>query len=128
MSETDWLTPNQWIAARNEIRSILVDTARRQDVITYRALVSRLRSVRLEPNGLALARLLGDVSKSEDAVRRGMLTVVVVRQQEQMPGNGFFQLAARLGRDTSDKAKCWAEEINRVHKAWRPTAPEADGV
>ena len=37
------------------------------------------------------------------AAGRGMLSVIVVHKQGDMqPGPGFFELAQRLGRDTSD--------------------------
>ncbi len=38
---------------------------------------------------------------------------------DMQPGAGFFQLAKKLGRDTSDKTICWVEELRRVHGHWR---------
>jgi hypothetical protein len=48
-----------------------------------------------------------------------MLSVIVVHKTGDMqPGPGFFQLAKRLGRDTSDTTTCWIEELRRVHQYW----------
>ena len=118
LTAADELSPDQWAEAKEEIRSVLINTARPRDVISYRALVSLLSSARLEPNGRALADLLREISLAEDSLGRGMLTAVAVREDKRMPGNGFFDLAGQLGRDTSDKVGCWSEEIKRVYEAW----------
>ena len=48
-----------------------------------------------------------------------MLSVIVVHKVGDMqPGQGFFQLAKRLGRDTSDKTTFWVKELRRVHGHW----------
>jgi len=41
--------------------------------------------------------------------RHGHAFVIVVHKDWGMqPGPGFFQLAKKLGRDTSEKTTCWA--------------------
>lgn len=66
------------------------------------------------PPDLHLAPLLREISTEEDAAGRGMLTAVVVRRSTGLPGGGFFDLAARLGRDTTDRDRCWRDEHARV--------------
>jgi hypothetical protein len=34
------------------------------------------------------------------------------------PGPGFFELAEKLGRDTSDILDCWVNELKKVHAYW----------
>jgi hypothetical protein len=34
------------------------------------------------------------------------------------PGPGFFELAEKLGRDTSDIVKSWVDELKKVHAYW----------
>jgi hypothetical protein len=88
-------------------------------MIPYSDLVSRIGTIRMEPDSFALAHLLGEISEEEDAAGRGMLSVIVVHKDGDMqPGPGFFQLAKKLGRDTSDKTTCWVEELRRVHGHW----------
>ncbi|MDP9442281.1 MAG: hypothetical protein M3P34_08925 [Actinomycetota bacterium] len=44
--------------------------------------------------------------------------VVVHKDGDKMPGPGFFELAKRLGRDTTDRLATWATEMDVVQKAW----------
>lgn len=43
--------------------------------------------------------LLGDISTHHHELRRPMISVVVVTQEELRPGKGFFQLARDLNAD-----------------------------
>jgi hypothetical protein len=43
-----------------------------------------------------------------------MITAIVVHKNDGLPGEGFFALAKVLGRDVSDKLKCWTTEVARV--------------
>ena len=88
-------------------------------MISYSDLVARIDSIHMEPDSFALAHMLGEVSEAENAAGRGMLSVIVVHKDGDMqPGLGFFELAKKLGRDTSDKTACWVEELRRVHRSW----------
>lgn len=108
-----------WEAAKAEMQQILVERARLRGMIPYSDLVSRIETIRMEPDSFALAHMLGEISEAEDAAGRGMLSVIVVHKVGDMqPGPGFFQLAKKLGRDTSDKTTCWIEELRRVHAYW----------
>ena len=108
-----------WEAVKAEIRNILVDRARVRGMIPYSELVSMVNTIRLNPDSLELAHLLGEISEEEDAAGRGMLTVIVVHKHGDMqPGPGFFELARRLGRDTSDIMACWVNEFKKVHEYW----------
>ena len=58
--------------------------------------------------------MLGQISEEEDAAGRGMLSVLVVHKDgDKMPGPGFFTLAKKLGRDISDRDKCWSDELTK---------------
>jgi len=116
------LTESQWNEAKSEIRQILVDRAKIRGMIPYSELVDGLKTVKLAPDSYALAKMLGEISTAEDKAGRGMLTVIVVHKYGDMqPGPGFFDLAKRLGRDTSDILKCWVEELKQVHAYWSVT-------
>ena len=74
-----------------------------------------MRTIKLEANDYALTAMLDEISTESDAQGRGMLTVVVVHKTGDMrPGPGFFELARKLGRDTSDIDRCWIEEFKHV--------------
>jgi hypothetical protein len=108
-----------WDKAKAEMLQILVERAGIEGMIPYSDLVCRIETIRMEPDSFALAHMLGEISEEENAVDRGMLSVIVVHKEgDMLPGPGFFQLAKKLGRDTSDKMRCWVEELKRVQAQW----------
>jgi hypothetical protein len=109
-----------WDATKDRMRSVLGDRARAGRTIAYSELVATVGPVKLEPDSYALAAMLGEISEEEDALGRGMLSVVVVHKDGDMrPGPGFFQLAKKLGRDASDIDRCWVDEFRRVIEVWK---------
>jgi hypothetical protein len=110
-------TDEQRDAAMEEIRDILLKRVAEKKPIYYSELVDQLHTVKLEAKDPRLDYLLDEISREEDAAGRGMLSVVVIRKppQESLPGPGFFKLAKKLGRDTSDRNTCWVEELVRVY-------------
>jgi hypothetical protein len=110
-------TDTQWTAAKSEVREILISQARGgREPMSYTQLTANVHSIHFNPDDHALHYLLGQVSEEEDGAGRGMLSVMVVhRTGDQMPGHGFFKLARKLGRDTSDPDRCWADELNKVY-------------
>lgn len=111
------ITNAQWDAAKEEIRAILIKRVNEKRPIFYSELVEEVHTVKLRAKDPALDTLLDEISREEDAAGRGMLSVVVVRKppEESLPGSGFFKLAKKLGRDTSDRNTCWAEELVKVY-------------
>jgi hypothetical protein len=106
------------------MRSILVGRAKLRGMIPYSELVEQIRTIKLAPESYALASMLGEISTEEDKQGRGMLTVIVVHKHGDMhPGPGLFELAKRLGRDTSDILKCWVDELRQVHAYWSVQNP-----
>jgi hypothetical protein len=105
-------------ALKTEILGVLAEVARVGRLITYRELTARLTAVPLAPDASALAPILREISEAEDAAGRGLLTAVVVLKGKGVPGKGFFDLAGRRGRDTSDPMACWLAECERVYAAW----------
>ncbi len=69
-----------WNKAKEEMRTILRERAKVRGMIPYSELVSKIRTITLEPESYALANMLGEISSEEDAAGRGMLTVIVVHK------------------------------------------------
>ena len=66
-----------------------------------------------------IARILDGISRAEHIAGRPLLSAVVIRKDENMPGNGFFALAKRLGLHTKgDNFEFWLAELRRVHDYW----------
>lgn len=118
MNEHGFL-PEQWSAAKAEVKVLLAVRAKVSDTMSYSQLVILLKSVRLEPHDQRLFHLLDEVSTEEDAAGRGMLSAIVVHKSgDKQPGSGFFELAKKLGRDTSDITCCWIKELRKVYAQW----------
>jgi hypothetical protein len=108
-----------WQTAKQEARNIMIQRARLRGTIAYSDLVQKLTAIQLDAHDARVGNLLGEISEEEDQARRGMLSVVVVHKTGDMkPGPGFFELAAHLGRDTSDTDVCWIDELNKVFVIW----------
>jgi len=111
----------EWEDAKREGKAILTERAKQKEFIPYSEFVQHIRSIRFEgPHDSRLPHFLAEISKEESQAGRGMLTALVVRKNgECRPGQGFFELAEKLGRNTSDKDKCWIQEVERIFEIWR---------
>jgi len=109
---------SDWENAKSEMRNILIEIAKKQDIIPYSELVKRVQIISLEASSYALADMLGEISTTEDAAGRGMLSAVVVHKDDNLPGKGFFELGRILGRDISEKEEFWVDEVKRVYSSW----------
>jgi hypothetical protein len=90
------------------MRIVLEQVAARRGMIAYSELLNKLTTIAIAPFGLPMSEMLGEISEEEDAAGRGLLTVLVVHKSGDMePGVGFYELAEKLGRDTSDRMKLW---------------------
>jgi hypothetical protein len=113
------IAQSNWNAAKEEARSLMSARARVRGMIPYSELAGSITAANFAAHDQTLFHLIGEISTEEDAAGRGMLSVVVVHKHGDMqPGPGFFDLAKRLGRDTSDILKCWVAELHRVHAVW----------
>lgn len=67
-----------------------------------------------------LSQLLDDINAEEVTVHgRPMLSAVVVRKDESIPGPGFFECARKLGRYTAGAEDTfYCEELRQVYVAW----------
>lgn len=94
------------------------------DQITVRKFVDQITVRKFLPYDPALSQLLTEISRREDKEGRGLLSAVVVHQDaEGLPGDGFFELAAELGRDVSDRRACWEKEFKLTCAAHRNARP-----
>ena len=112
----------KWAAAKEEIRTVLAAKARARAMIPYSELVELVRSVTFSAFDQRLFAILGQVAVEEHEQGRPLLSVLVVHKSGDMqPGEGFFELAASLGRDTTDVLKAWITEVQKVYQYWAKT-------
>ncbi len=94
----------------------MADVARRRETITYDNLAARVWSQPPRPDEEELHVLIMLASYSEDFHDRGLLSAVVVNESDGMPGDDFFDLAERRGRDVSNREACWKAELAKVYE------------
>jgi hypothetical protein len=82
-------------------------------------LTQEIKAISFRPDSQSLSQLLSEISAAEDKKGKGLLSVVVVRKDNGMPGDGFFDLASKLGRDVSDRQGLFGRELSTVHARWR---------
>lgn len=116
--DTFGIPPRQWDAAKTQAREAMIARAKLGGVLPYSELVAKIQAVQFEPHDVRLFALLGEISAEEDAANRGMLSAVVVHKGDGQPGPGFFDLAQKLGRDTTAILPCWVSELKKVHAHW----------
>lgn len=108
-----------WSAARREMTIALRKTAARRGMICYSDLLAQITAIKFDLDDRAYHRMLGEVSEFEDRQGRGMLSAIVVHKTgDQEPGSGFYELAAQLGRSTTDRLKCWTDEVKLAYQVW----------
>jgi hypothetical protein len=115
------LSSTQWLAAKEEARVFLVSIAcdEKGKPVSYTALCREIKAIPFNPQSEPLGDLLSEISAEEDEAGRGLLSVLVVHEGDGNSGKRFFTEAKKRGRDTSDEAKCWVEELTRVLAYWR---------
>ncbi|WP_247828842.1 hypothetical protein [Arthrobacter antioxidans] len=114
-------------------RSIMVHTARRQELITYADLNQQMsKDTDTEPFDLsqdadrdALGALLADVVKEDLLHSRFMLSsVATLSEVEREPGSEFYMLAENLGHlefgaSRERKYAFWAEQLKLTHDHYK---------
>lgn len=111
-----------WQAAKDQIRDVLIDCAKREATITYSELVAKVSALDLQAHDPRLDQLLGQIASEEVGAGRGMLSVVVVHKTGDLrPGKGFYTCAEQLRMDVSDPEKLWVDQLKRVYSSWRQT-------
>ncbi|NQT06919.1 MAG: hypothetical protein HQ575_05195 [Candidatus Omnitrophica bacterium] len=122
MKKTD-IKRKSWECTKEEMRIAIIEQAKRENMITYSELLKKVKSLKLNIEEIdhrsIMAEMLGEISLAEDKAGRGMLSALVVHKTgDREPGQGFFDYAEVLGRDVSDKTKCWVREVSRVYDYW----------
>lgn len=104
---------------------VLNGVAGRRQLLTYREFSDRLRDrgILLHWRSPRMAQVLLEISERSVARGRGLLSALVVGSAAGLPGEGFFDLAARHGR-VGDRRAIWERERDRLF-AEAQSNPEA---
>jgi hypothetical protein len=67
-----------------------------------------------------IKEILDEINYYEHQHRRPMLSAVVIRQDINMPGEGFFKCARRLGEYWGNNDLVfWVHELTKVQEYWQ---------
>ncbi|MBI4524721.1 MAG: hypothetical protein HY695_13030 [Deltaproteobacteria bacterium] len=120
---TDQVPDHPELKINAEIYEQLKEVATRKSTTTYGEIAPLIGLDMTEAaDRNRLGNLLGEISTLEHRNGRPLLSVVVVHRDNNMPGNGFFKLARRLGAYTGrDDFEFFIHELKRVHDHWAAT-------
>lgn len=76
--------------------------------------------VGLGPHDFRLWAMLDEINQFEYENNRPMISALVISQEENRPGSGFWACASGLGKfiEGSDKDRFWSEELRSVWDYW----------
>ncbi len=104
-----------------QIYKRLVNVAQAGGYITYSDIAPLAGlDMTLQADRTEIGRILGEISTFEHNQGRPLLSVIVIHRDNNMPGEGFFQLARDLNRyQGADDLLFFIQELQRVHQHWR---------
>lgn len=108
-----------WQAAKDEMRAILIERARQRQTITYGELCEAIKTIHFRPDGYGLAGMLREISNEDVAAGRGYLATLVVRKSSGRPGPGYFKGMLARGMDSEALEQFWQEEFARTCRDWQ---------
>lgn len=119
-STTKRLAEAKWTTLRTEMRQIMVETARRGQLITYSELCATLKTAYLHFRSPALVKLLVEIGMEEVKAGRPVLPAVVVSKQSGMPGAGYFKIGGEPSdiEGSADPKAVWEADLQRVYEYW----------
>ena len=103
------------------VRDRLVTAARQHERVTYKEVAKAIgRPIKGPHWAVPIGRVLAPISEDEVAAGRPMLSAIVVSQDSDLPGEGFYKLGKQLGvvnagETSEDFAK---RQIRQVYEYW----------
>jgi hypothetical protein len=108
------------VEAKVELRDAIIDAARRGRLMSYTDAANAVTCTSVTPQSSTMRELLGAIVVEEHAKTGLLVTAVVVRHRDGVPGLGFFRAARKLGYDgTHNEFAFWAERRREVFDHFR---------
>ena len=114
------LAEAQWRELREEMRQVMIETARRGQLITYSEMCALLKTAYLHYHSPQIVKLLDEIGFIEREAGRPILPAVVVGKQSGIPGAGYFRLAGE-GHESEngfDPKVNWEADLQAVFDYW----------
>jgi len=103
----------------------LQEIAKAQEMTTYSDIAPLADlSMDNEDDRNAISIILEEIAQHEESEKRPMLTAVVIHRGDNIPGEGFFQIAQKFGRyngsrNQNNRLRFWIDALNSVHEYWK---------
>ena len=99
----------------------LKEIARKRDLIPYKKLADSTEGMRWPEHRRTLFNILDEINGEEVCCHgRPMLSAVVVVEDDNFPGSGFFECAKKLGRwREGSEEEFYYEELRKVWDFWQ---------
>ncbi|WP_328614562.1 hypothetical protein OHS18_42085 [Amycolatopsis sp. NBC_00355] len=111
------LSDDQWQAAKDEIRTAILEAAYDRRMTWYGEIAGQVTAVQLDPYSALMNHLLGAVFEDEYVADRPALTSIVTHKYgDKEPGAGFYDMARSLGYQFSEPYVFWAQQVQDVFK------------
>jgi hypothetical protein len=111
---------NEWQKIYHEVREKLVYQAKTKQPISYGELCKAITTRNLNPTDEILHNILGKISSDEFKKGNGLLSVFCgSKDNNLMPGDGFFKLAVDLRIHIGNREKFVKQERDKVHQKFR---------
>lgn len=106
-----------------DLRAYLIEVAKNEDTVTYGEVAHHFGKTIKGNHDITLwSALLEEISHTENAEGRPLLSALVVRADDGLPGGGFYPMARAAGRygglTPKDKVEFAVNEIKRLHEYW----------
>jgi hypothetical protein len=111
-------------ATVNQVHQYLLELAKQgHNPVTYTELARRFEmTINGDADVAFWSRLLGEISDTEHGQGNPMLSVLVINEDMNRPGNGFYDLASKLGKyngfSEMDRMEFYARELQSVYDKW----------
>jgi hypothetical protein len=112
------------------VRDRLITAARRRERVTYKMIARAIgRPIKGPHWAVPIGRVLAPISEDEVAAGRPMLSAIVVSQDSDLPGEGFYKLGRQLGVvDAGETPEAFARrQIRLVYEYWAETERQMSG-
>ncbi len=114
----------------NDLLLHLREIARKRGTTTY-GKIAPLVGLDMESahDRAFIGQILGEISESEHQEGRPLISALVVSNDKMIPGQGFFNLAKRIGlHSTEDNDAFYFGELRRVHDYWSNRQSESQNA
>jgi len=114
------LAEAQWRVLREEMRQVMIETARHGLLITYSELCALLKTAYLHYHSPQIVKLLNEIGMIEREAGRPILPAVVVGKQSGIPGAGYFRIAGEghESENSFDPKVNWEADLKAVFDYW----------